>query len=106
MSDEISYVIGDSGQSFDYEYLDENGDAVNLAGQEVQLIFQTPAGALKTRSAVLIASNLKARYTLIASDFQDGEEGIWFREFNAQGASFDDTTQPVAFFVAARLSAP
>lgn len=97
-----SYRIGDAGQSFDYTYTDENGDAVSLTGQTVEMVFQTPSGVLKTRAAVLQPGDLIARYTLIASDLD--EEGVWFREFNADGPSFSDTTKPQSFYVGARLS--
>ena len=97
-----SYREGDAGQALDYRYTDENGDDVSLTGQTVQVIFQAPSGALKTRSAVLQTGDIVARYVIDAADFD--EVGVWFREFRATGVSFTDTTAPKAFYVGPRLS--
>jgi len=102
-----SYRIGDAGQSFDYDYQDSGGNFLVLTGQTVQVVFLAPSGALKTRTAALIAhpdtgaADSAARYTLIGTDLD--EEGVWFREFHSTG-SFTDTTEPVSFYVGPRLA--
>lgn len=98
---ETRYTVGDEGQPFTYSRTDEGDDPVSLLGQTITVVFQSPAGVLKTRTASNASDNFSSTYLLDALDFD--EVGVWFYEFHETGISYTATTKPIAIYVAPRV---